>query len=167
MTLLMVVGLGVLSAYLYMGRNLTRLVNMQQQDVKARRTLETFAQDVGAATTFVTATDSQFEFYLQSAAGTGDRVNYTYTTGASATGRLVRTYMPAAGAAEVITLLTNLSVFDFNYFNEPGIATTSLSYIKSAQFSFTSQVGTAASGTQASYSSVSSRIVARNKPTLQ
>lgn len=163
---LIVIG-AVFSAYIYMGRNLTRLVNMQEQDVRNRRTMETWGKDVGSATAIVTATDTQFAFRVQSAAGTSDVVNYTYTAGANATGTLVRTYTPAVGVVTTTTLLTKLTAFDFNYYTEPGVATTTITWIKSAQFSYTAQVGVSTTGTLAVYPNVSARIVIRNKALLK
>ncbi len=56
LTPVLFIGLGVITAYLYLGRNLTRLGNRQPQDVKVRRALFQFEQDVGAATSITSMT---------------------------------------------------------------------------------------------------------------
>lgn len=166
MSLAFIVIAGILSAYLFMGRNLTRMVNLQQQEVQNRRVLQQFTTDVSSAIRATTATDAQMVLAVQTASADPDTVTYTYTAGASNTGTLTRTSTPFGGAGTTRTLLTGLSAFDFNFFTEGGTATTALQSIKSAQFSFTSAFGTAASGTQASYTTVSARVLMRNKPAL-
>ncbi len=61
-SLTLILVFGVLSAYLFLGRNFTRLTGTQQQDVKARRALRQFTQDVGTANTFTTTTASSLVF---------------------------------------------------------------------------------------------------------
>ena len=160
MSLAFIIIAAILSAYLFLGRNLTRLVNLQQQEVKSRRVLQMFTSDVSSAIRLTTATDTVMVLSVQTAASPAT-VTYTYTAGAANTGTLTR-----ADAAGTVTLLTGLSTFDFNFFAEDGSATTSATSIKSAQFSFTSAVGTAANGTRAGSTIVSSRVVLRNKPAL-
>lgn len=160
LTLAFIVIAAILSAYLFLGRNLTRMVNLQQQEVKSRRALQMFTTDVSSAIQLTTATDTQIVISVQTA-GSPATVTYTYTAGASSTGTLTRT-----DAAGTLTLLTGLSTFDFNFYTETNVATTSLASMKSAEFSFTSDLGTAASGTSASYATVSSRVLMRNKPAL-
>jgi len=53
---------GVLAAYLFLGRNLTRLVNAGGQDVKSRHVLRQFTSDVGAAVSFTTINSSNLTF---------------------------------------------------------------------------------------------------------
>lgn len=160
MSLAFIVIAAILSAYLFLGRNLTRMVNLQQQEVKSRRALQMFTTDVSSAIQFTTATDTQIVLSVQTASAPAT-VTYTYTAGAANTGTLTRT-----DAAGTLTLLTGLATLDFNFYTESNVSTTSLASVKSAEFSFTSVLGTAASGTQASYATVSSRVLLRNKPAL-
>jgi Tfp pilus assembly protein PilW len=159
-SLAFIVMAGILAAYLFLGRNLTRMVNLQQQEVKNRRVLQQFTTDVSSAIQFTTATDTQIVLSVQTA-GSPATVTYTYAVGAGSTGTLAR--MDAAGT---MTLLTGLSSFDFNFYTETGASTTNLPSIKSAEFSYTSSLGTATTGTQASYTTVSARVLLRNKPAL-
>ena len=53
-----VVFAGILAAYLFLGRNLTRLVNLQQQDAQSRGMLRQFTQDVSAACQVLTTTNA-------------------------------------------------------------------------------------------------------------
>src|SRR5258708_7184805 len=61
-SLMLFLSLGVITAYLFLGRNFTRLASTQQQDVKARRALFQFAQDVGKAISFTSTTTSNLTF---------------------------------------------------------------------------------------------------------
>jgi hypothetical protein len=90
LTPLLFLGLGVITAYIYLGRNLTRLGNAQPQDVKARRALFEFEQDAGAATSLTSMTTANLTvtvpFALASCATTSGSKNVTCTstTGLSA-----------------------------------------------------------------------------------
>ena len=157
--LLAVVLLAVLSAYLFVARNLTRLVSSQQQEVESRRTLRTFTQDVSAAIQLSTATTSQLVLTKPTGTGTTS-VTYTYSPG---DGRLVRTE-----ASATKTMLTGLTSFTLSYYNEAGTAVTSSPHsVKSVEMMFTSAAGNASSGTQSRYTTVSPRVVLRNKSTLE
>jgi prepilin-type N-terminal cleavage/methylation domain-containing protein len=157
--LLAIVLVGVLAAYLFVARNLTRLVNTQQQEVESRRTLRTFTQDVSAAIQLTTATSSQLVFTKPTASGT-TTVSYTYSAG---NGTLVRT--EGAGTK---TLLTGLTSLTLSYFSEAGtLVTSSPQSVKSVEMMFSSAAGTATSGTQSRYTTVSPRVVLRNKATLE
>src|SRR3954467_186418 len=50
---------GILAAYLFVGRNLTRMVNVQHQEVESRRALWEVRADWSAASQLTTATTSQ------------------------------------------------------------------------------------------------------------
>jgi hypothetical protein len=154
-----IVSAGVLAAYLFVGRNLTRLVNFQSQEVESRRTLQHFTEDASSAITLTTATASSLALTKPTESGT-TAVAYAY---ASAAGTLTRT--DGAGSRVILTGLTSLT---FSYYNEGGteIAGNPQS-VKAVELSFASASGSAASGTKASYTTVSPRVVLRNKQTLQ
>jgi hypothetical protein len=149
---------GILAAYLFVGRNLTRLVNFQHQEVESRRTLRQMTEDVGAAINLTTATATQLALTKQASGGT-TTVTYAYSSG---DGTLTRT--DAAGARIV---LTGLTAFTITYYNERGTAVTQKQSVKSLEFAFSSASGTAGSGTKSSYQTVSPRVVVRNKALLQ
>ena len=158
-SLLAVVLAGVLAAYLFVGRNLTRLVNVQHQEVESRRTLRTFTQDLSSAIQLSTATTTVLTLTKPAAGGGTVTVTYTYS---SVDGTLVRT---EAGANN--TLLSGLTTFTITYYNEAGtIVTSSPQSVKAVEFAFASSSGSAASGTRASYTTVSPRVLLRNKPAL-
>ena len=157
--LLAIVIAGVFAAYLFVARNLTRLVNVQQQQVESRRTLRTFTQDVSAASQITTASSTQLVIVKPTASGT-TTVTYAYSSGN-------RTLVRTEGAGST-TLLTGLTSFTLSYYNEGGSAVTSSPQsVKSVEMMFSSTAGTATSGTQAAYTTVSPRVVLRNKTTLQ
>lgn len=158
-SLLGIVLVGVLAAYLFLGRSLTRLVNSQQQEVESRRTLRTFTQDVSAASDLSVATTAQLTLTKPTASST-TTVTYTYSSGS---GTLVRTEGTAAK-----TMLTGLTSFTFTYYNDLGTAITgSTQSVKSVELMYTSASGTAALGTRSSYTTVSPRVLLRNKTALQ
>ncbi len=75
----------VLSSYIYMGRNLTRLGNQQILETEARRTLGYFAQDVQAAmsvsvATGLTAPSFQVTFLVISGGGSTRQIIYFYNS---------------------------------------------------------------------------------------
>gem|GEM_PF-4424692 len=87
-------------------------------------------------------------------------VTYSYN---STFGTLTRT--DATGST---TLLSNLTKFDLNYFNKAGNAITSSTVsVKEIELTFSSALGTSASGTQSQYTAVSPRLILRNKALLQ
>jgi prepilin-type N-terminal cleavage/methylation domain-containing protein len=156
MSLSAVVFAAILSAYVFIGRNLARLVNFQQQESQCRRILTTLAKDVGMAMRVTTASDTQLTLTVPTASSPATVV-YNYGNG-----RLTRT-----DSTGTTTLLTGVTAFDFNYYNRTGAASTSPLSIKLVELSYTSMVGNSANGTQARYAMVSPRLVLRNTPLLQ
>ena len=161
-TLLAMISLAVLSAYLFMARNLERLAKTQGQDVAARRLLHFFKLDVGAANSFTSITSANFTFTVPTA-GANTTISYVYTT---ANSTLTRT-----ATASTINILTNIDTSvatnGFKYYDESGNVVTKIASLKQIQFSFTTKAGNASVGTQSSYVIVSPRVVVRNKPLLQ
>jgi hypothetical protein len=158
-TLSAIVFAAIFSAYLFMGRNLTRLTNTQQQLSQSRQALYRLSKDVAEATAITTATDTSL--VLTTTAGT---VTYTYTSG---TQKLTRTV-----GATVTTLVTNLPTFTFAYYSRSG--TTALTTpvtnaninIYKLEMRYTSAVGSSPNGTQSQLQIVSPRLVLRGKPIL-
>ena len=149
----------ILASYLFVGRNLTRLVNVQHQEVESRRTLRQVTQDVSSAIQLTTATSSQLSLTKPTSSGTTS-VSYVYSSGG---GTLTR-----SDAVGTQTLLSGLTDFTITYYNEGGTAVTSSTQsMKAVEFTFTSGAGSAASGTLAAYRTVSPRILLRNKAVLQ
>lgn len=158
-SLLAVVLAGVLAAYLFVGRNLTRLVNLQEQEVESRRTLRQFTEDVSSAINLSTATASQISLTKPTGGGTTS-VSYVYSSG---NGTLVRT--DSTGSQELLSGVTALTI---TYYNATGgEISSSPQSIKAAELSFSTSAGSANSGTLATFRTVSPRVVLRNKPALQ
>ncbi len=160
-SLLAIVLAGVLAAYLFVGRNLTRLVNLQHEEVESRRTLRRFTEDLSAAIQLTTATATDFTLTKPTAVPGGTTaVSYAYSSGA---GTLIRT---EGGVSQ--TLLSGLTAFSVTYFSEAGsVVTSSPQSVKAIEVAFSAATGSATSGTQASYTTVSPRVLLRNKPALQ
>jgi prepilin-type N-terminal cleavage/methylation domain-containing protein len=175
MSLMATLMAGVLAAYLFLGRNLTRLVNLQQQERKTRHALRVFSQDVGMASNLTTAsstlsgsTTTAAQFVL--VPPTGSAVTYAYS---SATGKLTR----AEGAGQAQEILTDVTSFSINYFTvSQTLSGTAFSTtlaapsnplgVKAVEFRFTTSVGSSAAGTQATYSAMSPRVLLRNRTGL-
>jgi len=169
--------LGILSAFVFLGRNLTRLVYYQQLEEASRRAFYLFSQDVSAAAKVASASDTSLTLTTSS----GGSVTYTFSGS-------TLTRNPGSGA---VTILSNLSAFDLNYYNKSGTSLTTsaqLVSIKEVQFTFTTSTttggsttkegvayggqsygisGSALSGTAVSFSGVSPRFILRNTAYLQ
>jgi hypothetical protein len=99
--------------------------------------------------------------------GGATRVTYTYTPPVVGP-PLVPGYLTRTDTVGSQIVLRDLTAFAFAYYNEGGTAVTSSPQsVKAIEVSFSSAVGSAASGTLASYSTASARILLRNKALLQ
>lgn len=174
---------GVLAAYLFLGRGLTRLINAQQQEVRSRHALRVFTDDVTTANKLTTAsstivsgvtTAASFVAEIPKASGTTS-VTYTYNYSASGSGTLTRY---RADTAESTTILKDVTSLAVNYFTTTEVASgTTFSTtrtapgnalsVKAVQMQFTTSVGSAASGTLSSFTTLSQRVVMRNRAMLQ
>jgi prepilin-type N-terminal cleavage/methylation domain-containing protein len=161
---------GVLGAYVFLGRNLGRMVNLQQQQVQSRRTLRMFIQDLSTASSLSTATTSALTITKPVSTGTAT-VSYSYTgpsPSTAANGTLVRTETSPSSSVTTLTILSGLTSFTFNYYNNGGTAVTAATQsVKTVEFSFASAAGDSNSSTLTTFNSVSPRVVLRNKAALQ
>ncbi len=156
----------IFSAYLFMGRNLTRLVNFQEQEVQSRRALRRFTEDVSAAISLTTATASDLAI-----------VKRVSTTNPSMPGVVTIRYQYSPYLCTLTRtdetlreekILSGIRNLDVTYYNQSGTAiTASLQSVKSVELAFSTAAGSRAAGTLASYATVSSRIVLRNKAALE
>jgi type II secretory pathway component PulJ len=168
-TLAATILLAVISSYLFLGRNLSRLANLETLEAQSRRTLMYFAQDVRmtvsiAAPTGPDTLDNKVILTVPTNSGT-TTVTYTYDSSAQ-----TLTRAPATGSAQV--LLTNLVSFDFNYYDSTNTLVTDYTNkilsMKQVAMTFSSQVGSSVNGTQTPLNQVaSSRLIIRNKALLQ
>ena len=67
MTVALIVLGGIFTAYIFLGRNLTRLAYTQEQEVKSRHVLRQFTSDVSAAVSFMSTTSSNLTFTVPAA----------------------------------------------------------------------------------------------------
>ena len=160
----------ILSGFTFLGRSLTRLVNTQDQEAKHRRAFYLFSQDVSSAIQVISGSDRTLTLKLSGSGGATPNVSYEFDTVAGTLTRIDN--------ASSTVLLTNLTAFDFNYFNATGAALALDSSaptpskpgvlgVKEIELSFTSAAGSLASGVQTHYTSVSPRLLLRNKALLQ
>ncbi len=121
MSLLAFLTLGVMSTYLFVGKNLERLMSTQQQGVKARRVIRQFTQDVGSAlsiasTSGTALSSSYLEFTVPTqlalanctTTSASKTVTCTSTTGLAATYALTGAGIPDG---TVVSSVTNGTTF--------------------------------------------------------
>lgn len=104
----------VLSSYLFLGRQLTRLAHQQTLETQARRTLGQFTQDVQQATGVVTLSttptspaNNRLDLAIRTSSGTAQTITYYYnsslTSSASVTINGTSVTMPAASLTRCVT----------------------------------------------------------------
>ena len=116
MALLAILCTAVISAYLFMGRNLERLMNSQKQGVSSRRALQQFTADVGSAIAITSATSSLLTFATPSSLVLANcsttngsaTVTCTSTTGLNAGMSITGTGIPLSATVSSVTNSTTL-----------------------------------------------------------
>ena len=159
---------GMLTTYVFLGRNLIRLNNQQMLDDEHRRVLLEFSQDFRKAIAVTSASDTAVTFTVPTATG-AISIIYTYTAGANFTGRLVRTTNPETTTR---TMINTLGSFDFDYFDASDAAVTNFSQkltsVRKVAFDYTAQAGYARTGTRTPIETIASgRLTLRNPAFLQ
>ena len=177
----------VLSSYLFLGRQLSRLANQQTLETEARRALGTFTQDAQRATgvdTTATLSATRVSLTVPTATGT-TTVTYYYNNGAQTSVTINGTSVTMAANALTrcvyngstvtsLALLSNITAggLTLRYYDASGNEYTAytdyLPGIKQLALEFTTQAGTAAAGTLTPVHTVaSSRLALRNRGFLQ
>jgi prepilin-type N-terminal cleavage/methylation domain-containing protein len=181
---------GMLSSYLFLGRNLVRDTNRQQLEAQSRNMLQTFARDVGVADRIAGAynsadditsdsswqtmpTSSQAVFRMSAPNGSGGTyryaVTYAYDPNADTVTRVVSSGLnsgipPSNFNANNLVLLMHASSFSFNYLDRAANTASNQLGIKQIEVaSFTLTNGTATTGTQSTFTGASGRLVLRNQ----
>lgn len=183
---------GVLSSYVFLGRQLGRLANQQTLETEARRALAYFEQDVQRASGLVTVSTSpispaanRVDLTVPTATTTTTITYYYNNTSSAATVAINGTNVSMAANALTrcvyngstvtsLTLLRNItsSGLTLNYYDSSGnIYTTYTDYlpgIKQLAVQFSTQIVTTNQGTTTPVQQVtSSRLVLRNRGFLQ
>ena len=161
---------GVLSAYVFLGRGLTRMGNEEILDSKSRLVLYYFTQDVSSASC-VDPNGMTSTLLKLCYPDTSDEVVYTYNSSA---GTLTRTITGTAPSLPITALFSGLastsslgnvglSSFTFNYYDSSGATTTIALAVKQINMSFTGAAGLAATGAKSHLSYVSPRVTMKSK----
>jgi prepilin-type N-terminal cleavage/methylation domain-containing protein len=163
---------GVLSAYIFLGRGLSRQVNAEGLESRTRLALHYFTQDVSSASAIAAQNPG--------AETTGTQMTLTTPAGAvtyycdwsqgTAKGILER----QVGANPYLVLLTNLSALSIAYFDSTTHAVTVTASapstpqvdIKQVCLSYTSTAGYGPSGNLANFTVVSPIVIMKNKAVL-
>ncbi len=162
---------GILSSYTFIGHTLVRGSFQQMMEIQTRRALQMFAQDVHAATNVSSFSSSAVALTMPYVhtdySVTTYTVTYTYSASAGTLVRSVTGTPPPGATTNSITLLTGVSNLTFNYLDMQGQSVTGTSYplrVKQIELSNITLVGgTAAAGTQSTYSFASARFILRSK----
>lgn len=169
LTLAIMVMTAVTSAYLYLGRNLTRIGLHQQLEAKSRQAVDYLTQDLKAATALASAPTAT-SLALTLPIGT---VTYSYD---SANKRVTRTLnanpaLVLLADTSTSARVVNCTAFAFSFYNTSGGAATDQlapgSYValsvKQVAMSFTLEAGTSGNATLTRLSFVTARFSLRNK----
>lgn len=174
---------GVLSSYLFIGRNLGRLANQQVLETEGRRTLANFSRDVRTASGLTdTANLSATRVSLTVPAGTvtyyhnntaaAATVSISGTNVAMAANALTRCFYDGTTVTS-LTLLRNITSggLTFRYYDVTAREYTTyanyLTGIKQISLEFSTQLGASGNGTQTKvYQVASNRLVLRNHTLL-
>lgn len=167
---------GVISAYIFLGRALTRQGNQEVLESRSRQTLYCFTQDVSTATAIDSSgmTSSTLTLYYPDSS---DEITYSYNAGL---GTLTRTLTGSAGTTAVPGLQTlftglpsaankgaiGLSSFSFNYYDAAGNTVTQPAEAKQIALSFTCVAGQAVNEAQSHFIVASPRVLMKSKPLL-
>lgn len=166
---IMVLG-AVLSSYIFLGRQLARLANMQTLETEGRRALGYFTQDVQKAIGISgTPSASAVTLTIPTNTGATTTVAYSFTNDTGGNGTFTRT--PSGGTAQTLVryIINNgLTISFFDSSGNPYSAYTDyLPGIKQLALEFSTQTGNAGNGTRTPLNvTTSNRIVMRNKPFL-
>lgn len=168
---------GVLSAYIFLGRGLSRQVNAQSLESRTRLALSYFTQDVSNSSSITAqnpgAQTTGNQMILNVTQPSSSPVTVTYKcdwSGGSQSGILER----KAGSGAWLILLTNLTNFSLLYFDStthsitaPATAPASpQNNIKQVCMTYTSSAGYAPSGNVSQFTVVSPLVILKNKGLL-
>jgi hypothetical protein len=162
---------GVVSAYVYMGRNLIRYSNQQDSETQIRRAMQMLASDVHAATDVTSFSASQFTLSLpyvhSDNSVTYYSVSYTYDATAKTLTRTVSGTPPPEVTSSPLTLLSSVSPSGSSLFEYRDrldqTATTTFGVKKIIIASFALTTGSASADTQLIRTGASPRLVLRSK----
>jgi prepilin-type N-terminal cleavage/methylation domain-containing protein len=166
---------GVLSAYIFLGRGLSRQVNAEGLESRTRLALSYFTQDVSSASSITAqnpGTQTTGNQMVLSIPGLSSTVTYKCDwSGGTAAGILER---QVGSSGPWLVLLKNLTSFGFQYFDStthsitvPTVAPTSpQNDIKQVCMTYTSSAGYAPSGNVSQFTVVSPLVILKNKGLL-
>jgi hypothetical protein len=169
---------GVMSAYIFLGRALSRQLNAEGLESRTRLTLFYFNQDVSSATSIAAqnpgaqVTGDQMSLTIPTSPVSSNTVTYHCDwSGGASSGILER----QVNSGAYLVLLTNVSSISFQYFDAtthlvtvPSSAPSSPQVdIKQVSISFTTAAGYAPSGNLSQFTMVSPLVVLKNKAMLQ
>ena len=165
---------GVLSAYIFLGRGLSRQVNAEGLESRTRLALYYLTLDVSSART-IEAANPGFQVtgdqMTLSIPGSSTVTYHCDWSGGSSSGKLQR----QVGSGNYLDLLTNLTNFSITYYDSTtspvsvpsSVPSTPQINIKQVCVTYTSSAGYAPSGNLSRYTVVSPLIILKNKAIVQ
>ncbi|HET7535102.1 MAG TPA: prepilin-type N-terminal cleavage/methylation domain-containing protein [Candidatus Didemnitutus sp.] len=162
-TLTGVITIGMLSTYLFLGRNLTRLSYRRALEIQSRTILNTLGNDVRKATAISNAASNGLTLTLTD----GSTVVYSYSSSSLSRNA-------GSGAVALISDIkgektqvpVTMPTATFSYYTTTNGTPAAWMDIKRVDLSFTLQAGgstQAASGTQSQFQTASARFLLRNR----
>jgi hypothetical protein len=163
---------GVLSAYIFLGRGLSRQVNEEGLESRTRLALFWFTQDISSSSAIVAQNPgSGVTGTLMTLTIPSGTVYYACNwAGGTGNGLLTRQF---GSTGPVLTLLKNLTSFSLGFYDPagnavtvPATATSPEANIKQAYMVYTTTAGVASTGNQSNLTVVSPRVTIKNKSVL-
>jgi Tfp pilus assembly protein PilW len=165
---------GVLSAYIFLGRGLSRQMNAEGLESRTRLALYYFTQDVSSASSITAqnpgaeTTGTQMTLTIP---GSNNISYYCDWSQGATKGTLER----QVGANPYLILLTNLTAFSFQYFDPTSNSVTVPASapanpqinIKQVCMTYSVSAGYAPSGNQSQFTVVSPLVILKNQGMLQ
>ncbi|MBI3887269.1 MAG: hypothetical protein HY302_16310 [Opitutae bacterium] len=163
---------GVLSAFLMLGRSGANLSSYAQMDAESRRAIETLSQDLRMASVLSYNSSSSVtltvpDSYPSSDSTQNEKVTYAYDSAAS--GATARCFYVMAGDASSTAakriLVRNVTALTFRRYDRLDAATTSSTNTKRVELAMTLRATSNTAVSTTNYV-VSASIILRNKPVI-
>jgi hypothetical protein len=162
-----VVMAGMLSAYLFLAKNLTRLNTTESFDRSSQRAVTLFSRDISAATKIVSVASSTSSASLVMNVPTGT-VTYSWSGSAAAPGALSRTQTVTATAVTTTeSLVSNVALAVFTSRDGNGNATTTTFNTRQVQLTLTGALRASSGGTLATRMAASPNLLIASQALIQ
>ncbi|HEY0965972.1 MAG TPA: prepilin-type N-terminal cleavage/methylation domain-containing protein [Opitutaceae bacterium] len=158
---------GMLSAYLFLAQNLTRLNTTENFDRRSQRAVTLFSRDISTATKIVSVASTSSAASLVMNVPTGT-VTYTWSGSAAAPGTLTRTETVTTTAATTSeSLVSNVTLAVFTARDGNGNATATTFNTRQVQLTLTGALRASSGGTLATRTAASPNLLIASQALIQ